>query len=811
MLQTYIKIAIRSLIHNKGYSAITIFGLSIGLAVSLLCFLYVKDELSYDKFNDKSERIYRINSDITYSGKSMQGASAPTPMAQTLKKDFPEVEESTRLGKYGSQLVKSDRAFAREQNIIYADSTVFEVFTLPFITGNPKKSLTEPGSVVVTRQMALKYFGTADALNRTLVFDNGETRRVTGVMQDMPHQSHFSADFLLPVYETKDAKANKWGNHIFNTYVILKSGTDPKSVEAKFERVIQTYMDPALRQYFQTTLAETRKAGNNFSYSLIPLPDIHLYSNREGELSPNGSIQYFYIFLIIGLFILLIAVFNFVNLTTARSSKRAREVGVRKVMGSNRSVLVFQFLSESMLTTFLALLTGIVLLYTLLPAFNALAARELSFSDAINPQTILTVLAGTVVVGLLAGIYPAFYLSSFQPANALKGGLKVFNNREGLRSYLVVFQFAMSVLLIIGTLLINQQLSYIRTKRVGFDKEQVLVVKTGQSTASDLMVFKNEVLQNPSVKAGTVSGFLPVISQRWNDMWFPKEQTDGKFAVNMQEWMVDADYIKTLNLELLEVRIFNAGSTADMDGVIINESAAKRFGYENPVGKTIHKTGDEKVTIIGVVKDFHYESLRTKIEPLGLFVSSAALGSSVEKAALGAVSFKLDTKDIAASLNSIGKVWKKTAAGKPFEYSFLSEDFDAMYRAEQRVENLFSAFASIAILVACLGLFGLSAFSAEQRTKEIGVRKVLGASVASITTLLSKDFLKPVLLAIGIASPVGWYAMDFWLRDFAYKVEIQWWVFVLAGFITIVIALLTVSFQSIKAALMNPVRSLKSE
>ncbi len=811
MLQTHIKIAIRSLIHNKGYSAITIFGLSIGLAVSLLCFLYVKDELSYDKFNDKSERIYRINSDITYSGKSMQGASAPTPMAQTLKKDFPEVEESTRLGKYGSQLVKSDRAFAREQNIIYADSTVFEVFTLPFIDGNPKKSLTEPGSVVVTRQMALKYFGTADALNRTLVFDNGETRRVTGVMQDMPHQSHFSANFLLPVYETKDAKANKWGNHIFNTYVILKSGTDPKSVEAKFERVIQTYMDPALRQYFQTTLAETRKAGNNFSYSLIPLPDIHLYSNREGELSPNGSIQYFYIFLIIGLFILLIAVFNFVNLTTARSSKRAREVGVRKVMGSNRSVLIFQFLSESMLTTFLALLTGIVLLYTLLPAFNALAARELSFSDEINPQTILTVLAGTVVVGLLAGIYPAFYLSSFQPANALKGGLKVFNNREGLRSYLVVFQFAMSVLLIIGTLLINQQLSYIRTKRVGFDKEQVLVVKTGQSTASDLMVFKNEVLQNPSVKAGTVSGFLPVISQRWNDMWFPKEQTDGKFAVNMQEWMVDADYIKTLNLELADGRNFAAGSTADMDGVIINESAAKRFGYENPVGKTIHKTGDEKVTIIGVVKDFHYESLRTKIEPLGLFVSSAALGSSVEKAALGAVSFKLDTKDIAASLNSIGKVWKKTAAGKPFEYSFLSEDFDAMYRAEQRVENLFSAFASIAILIACLGLFGLSAFSAEQRTKEIGVRKVLGASVASITTLLSKDFLKPVLLAIGIASPVGWYAMDFWLRDFAYKVEIQWWVFVLAGFITIVIALLTVSFQSIKAALMNPVRSLKSE
>lgn len=811
MLRNYLKIAIRNLLRNKGYSSITIFGLSVGLAVSLLCFLYIKDELAYDKYHDKSERIYRINSAITYSGKTMQGASAPTPMGETLKKDFPEVEESTRLGKYGSHLVKSDRAVAREQTILYADSTVFNVFTLPFITGNPEKSLAEPGSVVITRRMALKYFGTKDALNRILIFDNGEARRITGIMQDIPRQSHFNADFLLPVYETRDAKANKWGNHIFNTYIVLKSGAEPKSLDLKFEKIIQMYLDPALRQYFQTTLAETRKAGNNFSYSLMPLSDIHLHSNREGELSPNGSIQYFYIFLIIGFFILLIAVFNFVNLTTARSSKRVREVGVRKVMGSNRSVLVFQFLSESMLTTFLALITGIVLLYTLLPAFNSLAGKELSLSSAADPQTILTVLAGTVMVGLLAGTYPAFYLSSFQPAHALKGRLKIFNSRQGLRSYLVVFQFSMSVVLIIGTLLINQQLGYIRTKSIGFDKEQVLVVKTGQSTGSDLLAFKNEALQNPAVKAGTVSGFLPVTSQRWNDMWFEKEQTDQKFAVNMQEWMVDADYVKTLNLELLHGKNFTAGSMADMDGVIINESAAKRFGYDNPIGKTIHKTGDEKATIIGVVKDFHYESLRTKIEPLGLFISSAALGSHVETASLEAVSFKLDTKNIAASLNVIGKIWKKIAPGKPFEYSFLSEDFDAMYRAEQRIENLFTGFASIAILIACLGLFGLSAFSAEQRTKEIGVRKVLGASVGSITTLLSKDFLKPVLLAIAIASPIGWYAMDLWLRDFAYKVEIQWWVFVLAGFITIATALLTVSVQSIKTALMNPVKSLKSE
>jgi putative ABC transport system permease protein len=809
MLPNHLKIALRSLLYNKGYSTITIFGLSLGLAVSLLCYIYIQDELSYDHFHEKSELIYRINSDITYSGKTMQGASSPTPMGETLKKDFPEIEAFTRLGKYGSQLVKSERAVAREQTILYADSTVFDVFTLPFIAGNPNKSLTDPTAVVITRRMAIKYFGTTDALNRILHFDNGEARRITGVMENLPKQSHFHADFLLPVYQTKDAKANKWGNHIFSTYLLLQPGADPNSLHAKFEKVLQTYMDPALRQYFQTTLAETRKAGNNFSYSLMPLRAIHLHSNREGELSPNGSMAHIYIFMMIGFSILLIAIFNFINLTTARSSKRAQEIGVRKVMGSTRSVLVLQFLSESMLITFLALVVGVTLVYSLLPAFNTLAAKELSFPDLISVQTVCVGLAGTALVGLLAGTYPAFYLASFQPVNALKGSLKLFNNRQGLRSYLVIFQFSMSVLLMIGTLLVNQQLDFIRTKRVGFDKEQVLVVKTGQSTASDLLVFKNEVLQNPLVKTGTVSGFLPVTSQRWNDMWFA-QQTDQKFAVNMQEWMVDADYLQTLNLALVQGRNFKEGSNADLEGVIINESAAKRFGYENPVGKTIHKTGDEKAVIIGVVRDFHYESLRTKIEPLGLFISSAALGPGVEKAALEAVSFKIDAKNVTASLHAISKTWKKVVPGKPFEFTFLSEDFDAMYRAEQCIEGIFTAFASIAMLIACLGLFGLSAFSAEQRTKEIGVRKVLGASVASITRLLSKDFLKPVLIAIAIASPVGWYVMDLWLQDFVYKVEMQWWVFVLAGVITVAIALITVSFHSLKSAWTNPVKSLKS-
>jgi len=811
MIRNYIKIAWRNLAQNPGYAAINIFGLALGLAVSLLSILYVADELSFDRFHAHAARIYRINSDITFSQKEMKGAASPTPMGETLKHDFSEVEAFTRLGKSDSRLVKNGQTNIRESHILYADSTVFDVFTLRVIEGNPAKALTDPQSVVITKRMARKYFGKTSALNKTLVFDNDEPRKVTAVMEDMPVQSHFQADFLLPLYATKDAKAAKWSNHIFNTYVLLKAGTNPSAVESKFEKIVQLYLDPALRKYFNTTLAETRKAGNNYSYSLMPLTDIHLHSDREGELSANNSIEYIYLFLIIALFILLIAIFNFINLSTARSAKRAREVGIRKVMGSDRSVLVFQFLSEAMLTTFLALLSGIGLVQVLLPYFNKLAGKNLILSQTSDPLSILFLFIGTVFVGLVSGLYPAFYLSSFQPVRALKG--KLWSQPKGLnlRSYLVVGQFSLSILLVICTFLVKQQLHYIQTRKIGFTKEEVLIVKTAQSTRQDVLTFKHETLQNAAVKTGAVSGFLPVPSRRWNDMWYPENQTDEKYSVNMQEWMVDADYIPTLDMKVVSGRNFVDGNISDSASAIINESAAKRLGYRNPVGKVIHKTGDEQLTIIGVVKDFHYESLRSTIEPLVMAVSSATMGSSVEKAFSESVSFRLNTTNLATSIASIEKIWKQTARGLPFEYSFLSEDFDAMYKTEQRIEQLFSVFAAVAILIASLGLFGLSSFSTEQRTNEIGVRKVLGASVSSIVFLLSKEFLKPVLVAVIIASPVAWYGIGIWLQGFVYKTEIHWWVFAAAGLVALMAALLTVSFQSIKAALMNPVKSLKSE
>ncbi|GAB3321334.1 ABC transporter permease [Larkinella ripae] len=811
MIRNYFKLAWRNLAQSKAYSAITIFGLALGLAVSLFNLLYVVDEFSYDRFHTKAERIYRINSTITYAGTESEGAVAPTPMGQTLKRDFPEVEEATRLGKYGSHLIKSGQDILREQNVLYADSTVFDVFTLPVLAGNPRKALTEPQSVVLTRSTAIRYFGSLNAVNRVLTFDHDDVRRVTAVIEDIPVQSHFQADFILPLYATKDAKVNKWGNHIFNTYVVLKPGTSPRAVEAKFERILQTYVDPALRQFFQTTLADTRKAGNNFTYSLMPLRDIHLHSDRQGELAPNNSIESVYLFGVIALVILLIASFNFINLTTARSVKRAREVGVRKVMGSNRADLMIQFLSESLLITFLALLAGLGVVYLLLPTFNTLAAKTLSFSQLLNGASLAYLLAGAVLVGILAGGYPALYLSSFQPIKALKGKLWALPQRQSLRTYLVVLQFALSMLLIIGTLLINQQLHYIQTKKIGFDKEQVVVVKTDQSTESEVVTFRNEMLRKAAVKTGTVSGFLPVTSQRWNDMWYPERATDQKLSVNMQEWKVDPNYIPTFGMKLVQGRNFRAAGATDSAAVIINERAAKRFGYQNPVGKIIHKTGGEQLTIIGVVKDFHYESLRATIEPVGLVVNAGMLGRALEESSRAAVSFRLNTADIPAVLASMEQTWKQVAHGRPFEYSFLRDDFDAMYRAEQRIERLFTVFATIAILIACLGLFGLSAFAAEQRTKEIGVRKVMGASVGSLAVLLARDFLKPVLIAIVLASPVAWYAVSQWLNDFAYRITISWWIFALAGVLAVGIALLTVSFQSIKAALMNPVKTLRSE
>ncbi len=504
----------------------------------------------------------------------------------------------------------------------------------------------------------------------------------------------------------------------------------------------------------------------------------------------------------------MIAIFNFVNLATARSAKRVREIGVRKVLGSTRASLAGQFLSESLLSAILALFAGLLLVWLLLPLFNELAARALTFSQVTGGTFLPALLSGTLLVGLSAGLYPAFYLSSFRPAAAVKGKADTGSQQVNLRSTLVVFQFSLSILLIVGTLLINQQLYYIQTKKLGFDKEQVVVVKTDQASPNQLQVFKEDALRYPDVKSGTVTGFLPFANPDRIDTWYPEGTTDDTHGVPLQEWKVDPDYVNTLGLKILQGRNFIKGRASDAKAVIINESAAKQLGYFNPVGKIIHN-GDHSdvgtLEIIGVVKDFHFESLRSEIGPVGLH-QDTLLGKSSE-----AVTFRLGTTDVATALATLEKTWKKTAPGLPFEYSFLDEMFEALYRNEQRIEKLFTAFALVAILIACLGLLGLSAFTAEQRTKEMGIRKVLGASVPQLVGLLSRDFLRLVLLANLMTWPLAWWAGKQWLEHYAFRTSISWKVFLVAAVGSVVIALLTVSFQSIKTALSNPVKSLRSE
>ena len=808
MLTNYLTVAVRTFLRNKGYSALTLLSLALGLTVTLLILLYVADERSYDRHHQKADRIYRINSEVSFNLSWNKLASAPTPMGATLKRDFPEVENAVRLGSAGSMLVKSTGESVREEKGLYADSTVFDVFTLPVLAGNPRKALAAPGSVVITESTARKYFRTPNALNRTLTFNNGEVRRVTAVIRDLPAQSHFQADFLLPLHETEAARVNKWGNHIFKTYVLLRPGTDPGAVEAKFEQILRTYMDPALRQFFNTTLAETRKAGNGFRYHLMPLTDIHLYSDRGEELAPAGSIGYVYLFTGIAGLILLIAVFNFVNLATARSARRAREIGVRKVLGSGRGSLVGQFLAESLLYTLLALAVAVGGVSLLLPLFNQLAAKALPLSRLLEGPYVLALLAGTVGVGLLAGLYPAFYLSSFGAAAVVKGKAGAVPGRGGLRSTLVVFQFSLSILLIVGTLLIHRQLRYIQTRALGFDKAQVVVVKTAQASLSQALVFKAEASRHRGVQAGTVSGFLPVPSRRGGDAWYPEGTADDKYAVPVQEWKVDPGYVATLGLGLRQGRNFTPGRAADTKAVLINESAARQLGYANPVGKVIHN-GDNsavgRLQVIGVVKDFHFESLRSDIGPL-LLHQDTALAQSWE-----AVSFRLAPGDVPGTLAALEKGWRQTVPGLPFEYAFLDASFDALYRSEQRTGQLFTAFAAVAILIACLGLFGLSAFTAEQRTKEMGIRKLFGASVPQLVTLLSRDFLRLVLLANVVAGPLAWWAGRQWLENYAFRTGIGWEVFGLAAAGSVGIALLTVGFQALRATLSNPVESLRSE
>ncbi len=807
MIRNYLKIAFRSLWKNKGFTFINIAGLAIGLSCFILIALYVVDELSYDRFYPNAERIYRVDADIKFGGNQLNLCVSSDPMGPTLKKDYPQVEEYTRLyASEGDKLVRKGNDYIREEKIVYADSTFLNVFPQKVISGETKDALDAPNTVVISETAAKKYFSTPDAAGQIIEIDK-KPFKVTAVIKDMPHNSHFHFDFILSM-KNVDYNWNSFLSNNFQTYILLKPGTDYKAFDRNFTQLIDKYILPQAKQFMNIgSMDEFKKAGNNLDYFLTPLTKIHLYSNRFPELEANGNIQYVYIFGAIALFILLIACINFMNLSTARSASRAKEVGIRKVLGTEKKNLVTQFLSESTLMSVISLVLALIIAYFVLPLFNNIASKSLSLDSIVVSRFLPFLVALPFLVGLLAGLYPAFFLSKFKPVVVLKGKINAGFKKSFLRSGLVVFQFFTSIVLIIGTVIVYKQLHFIQTTNLGFSKDQVLMIDGAGALGKNDETFKNEVLGLQGVKSATVSGYLPVASSRSDNTYSKDAVMDPKNALSMQSWVVDYDYINTLCMQIVQGRNFSKDFGTDSSAVILNETAANVLGYADPIGKKLYQNVDETgirmtaYTIIGIVKDFHFESLHENIYPLGL-----KLGHNNSE-----MSFKIAGTNIKPLISQIQSKWKALAPGMPFSYRFLDDAFNKMYRSEKRVGQVSITFSILAILIACLGLFGLVTYMAEQRTKEIGVRKVLGASVPNIVTMLSKDFLKLVAIASLFAFPVAWWVMHRWLQDFAFRIKIEWWVFILAALIALLIALLTVSVQAIKAALANPVKSLRTE
>ena len=812
MIKNYFKIALRNLKRNKAFSFINIFGLATGLATCMLIMLYIFSETGYDTQNKDADRIFRIATKAGQLG-SVQDkpwAATAAPIAWGLKEDMPEVEQATRLvtlPNLDKMLLRYDNAKEVKQfyetNGYYVDSTFFQIFTYPFKYGNSSKSLNRPNSIVISEEVARKMFGKEDPMGKTisvgLPFGNFNYT-VTGVFAGASVKSHIPAHFFLSMRNGDlgtwvDEQTNWATNNIFYTYVKLKAGSDPKAFGKKLQAFIDTRGGP-----------DMKALGITKQLFVQPVRDIYLHSDLDNEIAPNGNIIVLYILGSIALFVLLIACINFMNLSTARSGKRAKEVGIRKVVGAERRSLVYQFIGESAMMSILALALALLMAYTLLPFFNELTQKNLQLFDA--PQLWLWIAGLTICSGIISGFYPAFYLSSFKPIAVLKG--KLLNNFSAvaIRQGLVVFQFTISICLILGAIIIMKQLNYLDNKQLGFNRDQQIIFPLRSKTAmTKYDVFKSELLKKPEVKSVTCGSTYPGIPSI-EDMLFYAEGKSIKDVIDIRLATVGDDYLKTLGFTILAGRGFSKDFTADSNSIILNEAALKEFGYgaSNAVGKNIYfdfQGTHNTMHIVGVVKNFNFESLYNPIKP---FAFTTILANKYSY-----VIANVATKNYSGLLKDMKASWNRVNPDLPFVYSFLDNDFQKNYEKDQRVSGIVGYFTLIAILIACLGLFGLSAFSAEQRTREIGIRKVLGASVTSVASLLSKDFVKLVLIALIIASPLAWFAMNKWLGGFAYRTPISWWMFVFAGLLAIVIALLTVSFQAIKAAIANPVKSLRTE
>jgi putative ABC transport system permease protein len=807
MIKNFIVTAWRNLKNNKIFSFINVFGLSVGLTCCMLIGAYLYQELTYDTYPAQSKQIYRVALRSNGNNASADFPSVDVAVGQGIKNVFPEVLATARLTNRGQVFVKYQDHQFKENKIVLIDSNFLQLFSIPLVEGNNKTALTEPNCIVITKAFEKKYFGDSGALGKAITVGK-DLLKVTGVIEKIPDNSHFHADaFISMVTVVSPRTKQTWSNVGYYTYVLLDKNADAKKLEAGFPQLVAKFVVPEIQHDMGVSLAEAQKSVNTFQFFLQPITDIHLRSATKYEYEANGDIHYVYIFGALALFILLLACINFTNLSTASAARRSKEIGIRKVLGSAKNKLVSQFLIESVMLTFFAMLFAMGIVYTLLPYFNDLSGKHITIGFFLTYSALLLEIALTLFVGLIAGIYPAFFLSSFQIISILKGnGGTQPATRGGLRSGLIVFQFAISTALIIATFIVYQQLNFMQNKTLGYDKNQVLIINDTYTLGTDINAFKQQLLSDNRVVNATISSNVPGYNNMGGTEIYVKDIADKGTRNEIQcgIYWIENSYIPTLGMQITKGRNFYPSGPADSTSVIINEAAVRDLGFGNsdPLGKTIIRSGQHHFTIVGVVKDFHYTSAKQKIAPLMMLSSNNSNGSII---------VRIKTADVHHLINDIENQWNAYHASAPFSYSFLDEQFASLYSSEHRTGQIFTSFSIVAIIIACLGLFGLAAFMIRQRVKEIGIRKVLGASSASITVMLSKEFLKLIIIASLIAFPVTWYAMNKWLQDFAYRVTIEWWVFVLAGVISLLVAAITISFQSVKAALANPVKSLRSE
>lgn len=812
MIRNYFKIAVRNMFKDSFYSFINIFGLSIGITTCLLILLYVSHELSYDKFHKDHKRIYRVTTKAMLSATEILNAGASSaPLADRFRNDIEEIESITRLQPTSRTIKYGDKIF-RENAMMFADSTFFDVFDFVVQQGNLNTMLVHPFSIVLTEETAIRYFGEHKVLGGTVLEEklmiNKDAYQVTGIVENVPGNSHFTFDMLVSMTTNNDALNPIWLNMNYFTYLKLRGGTEAEQLSGKLTDIVLTNVVPQAVQYLnmpQDTLSDRSNIDNIFKFNLQPITSIHLHSNLRGELGANSDISYIYIFSSIAIFIIVIACINFMNLATARASKRAIEVGIRKTLGSLKYQLIRQFLIESILFSLIAMLIALGLTEALKYPFSMITGEVLTLNIFDQPWILGVIIGLVVLVGVLAGSYPALYLTNFKPVEVLKGSSRAGRKSSFFRNSLVVLQFAISIGLIVCTTLVFKQMGYISDKNLGFDKENVIVLQNGTQLGNKIHALKNELLSHSDVKSVSFSQNIP------STMYYSTVCTpEGEDAIDIPIFInsVDYDFISTYKMKVLNGRNFSRDFPSDSTAVLINERAANKFGWinENPIGKHIQMINTDmgtrtKFYVVGVVKDFNFESCKSPISASVMFLSQVE----------NYVSIRVNPGNMGTFTREFETIWKKFGPNIPYEYSYLKENFEDLYQSEQNMSQIFSVFTSIAIFIACLGLLGLAAYTAEQRTKEIGIRKAMGASVSSVVKLLNVEFIKLVFISIILASPIAWYLMNGWLGDFAYKTKIGIWPFVFAGCTAILIAIITVGYQSFKAAIANPVNSLKSE